>query len=58
MQYFFQAWNFRGPRKCRYLLLNKATEELAHIEMLSHAVALNSRARGRARARAPRTRAR
>jgi Mn-containing catalase len=41
MQYFFQAWGARGPKKYRDLLLNTATEELAHIEMLSTAVALN-----------------
>jgi Mn-containing catalase len=41
MQYFFQAWNARGPKKYRELLLATATEELAHIEMLATAVALN-----------------
>jgi manganese catalase len=41
MQYFFQAWGARGPKKYRDLLLNTATEELGHIEMLSTAVALN-----------------
>ena len=41
MQYFFQAWGARGPKKYRDMLLNTATEELAHIEMLSTAVALN-----------------
>ena len=41
MQYFFQAWGARGPKKYRDLLLNTATEELAHIEMLATAVALN-----------------
>jgi Mn-containing catalase len=41
MQYFFQAWGARGPKKYRHLLLQTATEELAHIEMLSTAVALN-----------------
>jgi len=40
-QYFFQAWGARGPKKYRDMLLNTATEELAHIEMLSTAVALN-----------------
>lgn len=32
LQYFFQAWGARGPSKYRDLLLNTATEELAHIE--------------------------
>ncbi|MBZ9921885.1 MULTISPECIES: manganese catalase family protein [unclassified Mesorhizobium] len=41
LQYFFQAWGARGPGKYRDLLLNTATEELAHIEMLATAVALN-----------------
>jgi Mn-containing catalase len=41
MQYFFQAWGARGPKRYRDLLLNTATEELAHIEMLATAVALN-----------------
>ena len=41
MQYFFQAWGSRGPAKYRDMLLNTATEEIAHIEMLATAVALN-----------------
>jgi len=42
MQYFFQAWGARGPTtKFRDMLLNTATEEIGHIEMLAHAVALN-----------------
>jgi manganese catalase len=41
LQYFFQAWGARGPAKYRDLLLNTGTEELAHIEMLATAVALN-----------------
>lgn len=41
MQYFFQAWGARGPAKYRDMLLNTATEEIAHIEFLSYAVALN-----------------
>lgn len=41
MQYFFQAWGCRGPVKFRDMLLNTATEEIAHIEMLATAVALN-----------------
>ena len=41
MQYFFQAWGSRGPAKYRDLLLNTATEEISHIEMLATAVALN-----------------
>jgi Mn-containing catalase len=41
LQYFFQAWGTRGPTKYRDLLLNTATEELGHIEMLATAVALN-----------------
>lgn len=41
LQYFFQAWGSRGDKKHRDLLLNTATEEIGHIEMLATAVALN-----------------
>ena len=42
MQYFFQAWGSRGPdTKFRDMLLNTATEEMGHIEMLATAVAMN-----------------
>ena len=41
MQYFFQAWGARGPAKYRDMLLNTATEEIAHIEFLATAVAMN-----------------
>lgn len=41
LQYLFQAWNSRGPVKYRDMLLETGTEEMAHIEMLSTAVALN-----------------
>jgi Mn-containing catalase len=41
LQYLFQAWGGRGPAKYRDMLLHTGTEELAHIEMLSTAVALN-----------------
>jgi len=41
LQYFFQAWGARGPAKYRDILLNTATEEISHIEMLATAVALN-----------------
>ena len=41
MQYFFQAWGARGPVKYRDMLMNTATEEMSHIEMLATAVALN-----------------
>jgi Mn-containing catalase len=41
LQYFFQAWGSRGPAKYRDALLNTATEEIGHIEMLATAVALN-----------------
>ena len=41
LQYLFQAWNARGPKKYRDMLLETGTEELAHIEMLATAVALN-----------------
>ena len=41
LQYLFQAWNARGPKKYRDMLLDTGTEEMAHIEMLATAVALN-----------------
>lgn len=41
MQYLFQAWGCRGPVKYRDMLLETGTEEIAHIEMLATAVALN-----------------
>lgn len=41
LQYMFQAFGARGPMKYRDMLLNTATEELGHIEMLATAVALN-----------------
>ncbi|UYQ91134.1 manganese catalase family protein [Chitinophaga horti] len=41
LQYLFQAWNSRGPKKYRDMLMETGTEEIAHIEMLSTAVALN-----------------
>jgi Mn-containing catalase len=41
LQYFFQAWGCRGPQKYREMLLATGTEELAHLEMLATAVAIN-----------------
>jgi Mn-containing catalase len=41
LQYLFQAWGARGPKKYRDMLLETGTEEMAHIEMLATAVALN-----------------
>ena len=41
MQYVFQAWGQRGPKKYRDMLLATGTEEIGHIEMLATAVALN-----------------
>lgn len=41
LQYFFQAWGMRGPAKYRDMVLQTATEEIGHIEMLATAVALN-----------------
>ena len=41
MQYLFQAFGQRGPKKYRDMLLATGTEELAHIEMLATAIALN-----------------
>jgi Mn-containing catalase len=41
LQYFFQAWGARGPAKYKDVLLNTATEEISHIEMLATAVTMN-----------------
>jgi Mn-containing catalase len=41
LQYLFQAFNSRGPKKYRDMLLQTGTEEIAHIEMLATAIALN-----------------
>jgi len=41
LQYLFQGWNSRGPVRYRDMLLDTGTEEMAHIEMLATAVALN-----------------
>ena len=41
MQYMFQAFGAQGDPKYRHMLMETASEELGHIEMLSHAVALN-----------------
>lgn len=41
LQYLFQAWNSRGPKRYRDMLLETGTEEIAHIEMLATAVAMN-----------------
>lgn len=39
MSYLFQGWNCRGPQKYRDMLLDIATEEIAHVEMLSVMIA-------------------
>src|ERR1700709_677929 len=42
LQYFFQAWGNRAPTtKYRDMLLNTATEEIGHIEMVAPACAMN-----------------
>ena len=41
LQYLFQAWNSRGPQRYRDMLLDTGTEEMAHVELLVTAVALN-----------------
>lgn len=41
MQYMFQAFGARGPAKYRDMLLETATEEMGHVEMLATAVAMN-----------------
>ena len=41
MQYMFQSFGSRGPLKYKHMLLETGTEEMAHIEMLCTAIALN-----------------
>src|SRR5215213_1459980 len=38
-QYLFQGWNCRGPAKYRDMLMDIATEEIGHVEMLATMVA-------------------
>jgi Mn-containing catalase len=39
MQYLFQGWNCRVPGKYKDLILDTATEELAHVEMIATMIA-------------------
>jgi Mn-containing catalase len=39
MTYLFQGWNCRGPAKYRDMLLDTATEEIAHVEMIATMIA-------------------
>jgi Mn-containing catalase len=39
MNYLFQGWNCRGPAKYRDMLLDIATEEIGHVEMLATMIA-------------------
>jgi Mn-containing catalase len=39
IQYLFQGWNCRGPAKYRDMILDIATEEIGHVEMLATMVA-------------------
>jgi Mn-containing catalase len=41
MQYLFQSWGARGPKKYRDMLLATGTEEIGHVEVLATAVAMN-----------------
>lgn len=41
LQYLFQSFSSRGPTKYRDMLLETGTEEIAHVEMLATAVAMN-----------------
>src|SRR4051812_22194049 len=41
LQYLFQGWGARGPKKYRDMLLSTGTEEIGHVEMLATAVAMN-----------------
>src|SRR5215208_728154 len=39
VNYLFQGWNCRGPAKYRDMLLDTATEEIGHVEMIATMVA-------------------
>ena len=41
LQYLFQGWNYRGPKKYRDMIISTGTEELGHIEVLATAVSMN-----------------
>jgi Mn-containing catalase len=41
LQYLFQAWGCRGPKRYRDMLLHTGTEEIGHIEVLATAIAMN-----------------
>jgi Mn-containing catalase len=41
LQYLFQGFGSRGPKKYRDMLLSTGTEEIGHVEMLATAVAMN-----------------
>ncbi len=39
MTYLFQGWNSRGPAKYRDMLMDTATEEIGHVEMIATMIA-------------------
>src|SRR5215203_800570 len=39
VNYLFQGWNCRGPAKYRDMLLDTATEEIGHVEMIATMIA-------------------
>src|SRR3954454_8685929 len=41
LQYLFQGWGARGPKKYRDMLLSTGTEEIGHVELLATAVCMN-----------------
>ena len=45
MTYLFQGWSCRGPQKYRDMILDIATEEIGHVEMLATMIAGCWRAR-------------
>ena len=49
MQYMFQGFGYRGPKKYRDMLLATATEEIGHVEVLATAVAMTWKARSPSR---------
>src|SRR5205085_4502078 len=39
MTYLFQGWSCRGPQKYRDMILDIATEEIGHVEMVATMIA-------------------
>jgi Mn-containing catalase len=54
MTYLFQGWNCRGPAKYRDMIMDIATEEIGHVEMIATMILASSRPRPSRPRRRPR----